>query len=62
MTASVIHWVDIKLVPDINILRLGHNDRLLADEFQQAIIWAYDGLVYWRIYASLTIGDVNMHQ
>ena len=35
------------------------SDNGLAPKRRQAIIWTIDGLVYWRIYASLGLNELT---
>ena len=35
------------------------SDNVFAPNMQQAITWTNDGLVYWRIYASPGLSELN---
>ena len=36
-------------------------DNGLAENRQQAIIWTNDGLIYWHIYASLSLNELTLY-
>ena len=36
------------------------SDKGLAAVWRQAIIWSNDGLIYWCIYASLSLSELNI--
>ena len=47
-------WISIKISLIIIV-----SDNGLAPTRRQAVIWTNDGLVYWRIYASLGLNDLT---
>ena len=51
------HWNLFSRV-QLTIFRIG-SDNGLAPIIRQAIIWTNDGIVYWRIYASLGLNELR---
>ena len=53
--------ISVKFVPDDPINNNPASDQVMAwAEQAQAITWTNDGLIYWRIYASLGHNDLKM--
>ena len=51
------HWL---LFPRVQLAVFQHSDNGLVPVERQDIIWTNDGPVYWRIYASLGLNELNL--
>ena len=50
----IFHWI----LSNLLLVSIG-SDNGLSPSRRQAIVWINDGLVYWRIYASLVLNQLR---